>query len=794
MPCPQQVRTLGTRMSVLGRIGCGLGLGLLGWLLNLAALEVLPGVHLLLGPLLVLIAAVLFGPMAGALAGAVSGVRTLWLWGHPWGWLNIILEGFFVGALRRRLTPLVSDALYWALSPLYFLATYVLVAGIPTSATLVAGVKQAMNGLLAALLLQVVLLIPWVRRRLRPLIPLPLTDMSLGRAIGTALTLGAIIPLLVVGGAEGRARYISEVRQVDEANLHAARVVANEIENSLAHARHSVSRLARTLSASLSPEGVLPSSNFLEGELDALVTYSPEVLNAYVGSPEGVALAFSPRTDSAGRPLAGTDFSDRTYVREVQRMREPLVSDVFLGRGGIHGPLVVTLAPIRREEHYAGYVLAAVDLPRLRRHAHAQIGDGQRRILVIDARGGLVFDSAEEGAGQVRSIISTPLARALEEVGSKGTGTYEAEQDGLTLVRVSTLQHFGVVEVPPLGWRVVVQQPGTRLQRDVERSYFGLLGTMGLATVSAVLLALAFSRTIVAPVQGVSHAAARLAAGERTARASEAAKDAPRELNQLAETFDRMAWQLSRQLEAIERTSREKDAFLSIASHELKTPLTALKAQVQLLRRKLGSEHTERLDNVSRQVDRVTRLVNQLLDASQLGLEQVPLQRTRMDLSEVVRRVAEALVSASPLHALELEAQPLVGEFDELRMEQVVHNLVSNAIKYSPTGGTIKVWTRRLPNGEAEFVVADRGIGLRVEDEEQLFGRFERGDRRELTGIAGIGVGLYVSREIVRRHGGRISLRPREGGGAVATVRIPADGEPEHDHHDPHPHQEEGRG
>ncbi|MFE8605089.1 ATP-binding protein [Archangium violaceum] len=780
-------------MSVLGRIGCGLGLGLAGLLLNLAALEVLPGVHLLLGPLLVLTAGVLCGPVAGALAGAVSGVRTLWLWGHPWGWLNITLEGLVVGALRRRFTPVAADALYWILSPLYFLATYFLLAGIPTSAILVAGLKQAVNGLLAALILQVVVLLPPVRRRLRALLPLPLANMSLGRVFGSALTLGAIIPLLVLGGAEGRERYTSEVRQLDEANLHAARVVANDIESSLAHARHGVSRLARTLSSSLSAEGALPGPHFLEGELDALVTYSPEVINAYVGSPAGVALAFSPRTDAAGRPLAGTDFSDRAYVEEVRRSRGPLVSDVFLGRGGVTGPLVVTLAPIRRDERYAGYVLAAVDLPRLRRHAQA-IGDGQRRILVVDARGGLIFDSSEEEPRQLRSIISTTLARALEESGPKGTGTYEAEPGAVTLVRVGTLQHFGVVEVPPLGWRVVVQQPGMRLQRDVERSYFGLLGTLGLATVSAVLLALAFSRTIVAPVQGVSRAAARLAAGERTARASEAAEDAPRELNQLAETFDRMASQLSRQLEAIERTSREKDAFLSIASHELKTPLTALKAQVQLLRRKLGDEHAQRLDNVSRQADRVTRLVNQLLDASQLGLEQLPLQRTRMDLSEVVRRVAETLVSTSPRHTLELETEPVVGDFDELRLEQVVHNLVSNAIKYSPTGCTIQVWARRRPEGEAELVVADRGIGLRVEDEEQLFGRFERGDRRELTGISGIGVGLYVSREIVRRHGGRISLRPREGGGAVATVWLPAAPEPERGRRDPPAHQEEGRG
>ncbi|WP_309896261.1 ATP-binding protein [Archangium sp.] len=769
-------------MSALKRVGWGLLLGLLGWVLNLAAIEVLPGVHLLLGPLVTLTSAVLLGPVAGGLTGAISGARTLWMWGHPWGCLNMALEGLFVGALRRRLTPLVADGLYWLLSPLYFFLTYSLLEDVPPSFIVVAAVKQGVNGLLAALLLQVLLLIPSVRRRLRPLLPLPLSDVSLGRAFGSALTLGAVIPVLVLGGAEGRTRYTSEVRQVNEANLHAARVVANEIESSLEHSRHGVSRLAHTLASSLTAQDTLPGRHFLEGELDALVTYSPEVVNAYVGSPEGVALAFSPHTDAAGRPLAGTDFSDRPYVREVRGAREPLVSDVFVGRGGVQGPLVVTVAPIRRGERYAGYVLAAMDLPRLRRHARAQVGGSQRRIRVVDSRGGVVFDSAEGDSRRVDTVRDTPLERALAGLKSGGTGLYEVEQDAITLVRMGSLRHFGMVEVAPLGWRVVVEQPGTRLQQDVERAYFGLLGTVGLATVAAVLLALTFSRTIVSPVQGVSHAAARLASGERSARASEVAEDAPRELGQLARTFDRMAWQLSRQLEAIERTSREKDAFLSIASHELKTPLTALKAQVQILRRKVEGEHVERLDKVSRQVDRVTRLVNQLLDASQLGMEQLPLQRTRMDLSEVVRRVAESLVSASPLHTLELDARPVVGELDEPRMEQVIHNLMSNAIKYSPTGGTIEVWTRVLPSGEAEVVVADRGIGLRVEDEEQLFGRFERGDRREVTGISGIGVGLYVSREIVRRHGGRITLRPREGGGAVATVRLPLNVGPEHDH------------
>jgi len=761
-------------MSLRGHIGWGLGFGLSGLVLNLAAIEVLPGVHLLLGPLMTVAAAVLRGPVGGGLAGAVSGVATLWLWGHPWGLLNMASEGLFVGALRRRFTPITADCLYWLLSPLYFMLTYWLLAGIPAEATLIAGVKQAVNGMLAALLVQVVLLIPFVRRHVRGLLPPPLADMSIGRAFSSALTLGAIIPVLVVGSSEGRARYRSAVHQLEEDNLHAAQVVATEIERSLEHAQHSISLLARTLGASLSPDGTLPGQGFLESELDTLVSYSPEVVNAYVGSPEGTARAFSPRNGPSGQPLVGTDFSDRDYVRAIRQAQGPLVSDVFLGRGGVQGPLVVTLAPIRRAGHYAGYVLAALDLPRLRVLARAQVRSNIQRIQVIDSRGGIVFDSAHEDSPSVRSIVDTPLGRALGQLSGRSTGQYQSAPDALTLVRVASVYHFGVREVPALGWKVVVEQPATRLQHEVRTSYLGLLAAMAVATVAAVLLALALSRAIVSPVKGVSHAAERLAAGERSARAYEVAEDAPLEPRQLAHTFDRMARQIAQQLEAIERASREKDAFLTIASHELKTPLTVLKAQLQLLRRRPGEATPERLEHAVRQVDRLTRLVNQLLDASQLGLGQLPLQFEPMDVSEVCQRVAQELVSTSPKHTLQLELEPARGEFDELRLEQVVHNLVSNALKYSPAGGPIELRVRTLPGGAVELRVADRGIGLRGEDEAQLFERFERGERRELAGISGIGVGLYVSREIIRRHEGHITLRPREGGGAVATVTLPA--------------------
>jgi len=122
---------------------------------------------------------------------------------------------------------------------------------------------------------------------------------------------------------------------------------------------------------------------------------------------------------------------------------------------------------------------------------------------------------------------------------------------------------------------------------------------------------------------------------------------------------------------------------------------------------------------------------------------------------------------------LKLDLEAAVGEWDELRIEQVLHNLVSNAIKYSPAGGVIELVVRVTPEGDARLTVADRGIGLSEADAPSLFERFSRGTGPEVGSIKGLGVGLYVSREIVHRHGGTIRLQPRPGGGAVATVLLP---------------------
>ncbi len=229
---------------------------------------------------------------------------------------------------------------------------------------------------------------------------------------------------------------------------------------------------------------------------------------------------------------------------------------------------------------------------------------------------------------------------------------------------------------------------------------------------------------------------------------------------------------------------RARDEFLSIASHELKTPLTSLRLQVQALARQLAAvapsgddRLAARLATIDRSTARIAELVNRLLDVSRLSAGALQLGRERIDLARVVvdaaarlRERAEAI--GSPLH---VEAAPAVGWWDRMRIESVITNLLENAFKYG-AGAPIDVAVRD-EGPDALLVVRDRGIGIAPEDHDRIFERFERGAHGGQ--FEGMGIGLWLARAIVEAHGGSISVESRPGQGATFTVRLPR-GPPAH--------------
>jgi signal transduction histidine kinase/GAF domain-containing protein len=220
-----------------------------------------------------------------------------------------------------------------------------------------------------------------------------------------------------------------------------------------------------------------------------------------------------------------------------------------------------------------------------------------------------------------------------------------------------------------------------------------------------------------------------------------------------------------------------KDHFLRVASHELRSPLTALRATTSLLEMDPAAvEDSGRrellMSRIQRQVGRLTRLVEQLIDSVRLNATEPPLERTSIDLRAVCAEVVAALPDAA---RVKLEApEPVAGSWDSPRLEQVLSNLLSNAARYSASETPIVVRLHRREN-EAVLEVSDRGIGIPPEQIEQLFTPFFRASNAPGQSKGGLGLGLHIAHEIVRRHGGTLTVESMLGQGSTFTVRLPVD-------------------
>ncbi|MGE4232311.1 MAG: ATP-binding protein [Bacteriovoracia bacterium] len=224
-----------------------------------------------------------------------------------------------------------------------------------------------------------------------------------------------------------------------------------------------------------------------------------------------------------------------------------------------------------------------------------------------------------------------------------------------------------------------------------------------------------------------------------------------------------------------------RDEFMSIASHELKTPITALQLQIQIMLRlaRTSQNKPELVDRMVRlagqaetQVHQITKLINNLLDVSKLEEKKNAIQFQKANLSEIVRNVVnQYLASGFSADELILEAEPHISGFwDVDGIEQVVNNLIANAVKYGQKK-SVFVSVAKVSRGFAEISVQDQGIGISPEDQERIFYRFERAVSSRNFG--GLGLGLYIVRNIVEAHNGNIQVFSRLNQGAKFVVRLP---------------------
>ena len=287
-----------------------------------------------------------------------------------------------------------------------------------------------------------------------------------------------------------------------------------------------------------------------------------------------------------------------------------------------------------------------------------------------------------------------------------------------------------------------------------------------IAAVIALVMARWLARGMTQPLRDMAEASRRMEIGDYSTRVHTTTRD---EVGQLAAAFNRM----SGEFENLEASRRD---LVANVSHELKTPITAIRAHLENLLDGVEQPDPEILEVMLAQSERLGRLVEQLLDLSKLESGEVPLRREPVSLAPLVAQVMSEIEVACTDRDVEVSSDlpddlPTI-EADPERVHQVIFNLVDNAVRFTPEGGEVRIEAHRH-NGSVEVSVADTGVGIPPEALPRLFERFYRVDPARAREDGGTGIGLAIARSVVEAHGGTIRAESDPGHGSVFTFDLP---------------------
>jgi PAS domain S-box-containing protein len=235
--------------------------------------------------------------------------------------------------------------------------------------------------------------------------------------------------------------------------------------------------------------------------------------------------------------------------------------------------------------------------------------------------------------------------------------------------------------------------------------------------------------------------------------------------------------ELERQNDQLRQLDRLKDEFVALVSHELRTPLTSIRGYLELITEdtNLTEDQTRFIETIDRNAQRLQRVVGDLLFVAQVEAGKLSLEVADVNPNTLVEEAVQAAGPSAAAKSIELTTH--LGELPEIRgdrarLAQVLDNFISNAIKFTPTGGRVTVATRVLP-GEVEVVVSDTGMGIPPDELPLLFQRFFRAERATAGAIPGTGLGLAIAKAIVTGHGGRIRVESDDGAGTTFRIILP---------------------
>jgi signal transduction histidine kinase/ActR/RegA family two-component response regulator len=472
---------------------------------------------------------------------------------------------------------------------------------------------------------------------------------------------------------------------------------------------------------------------------------------------------------------------DPASMRLAIATRQPLVGNVTVGPRHADPAFAVRL-PVMRDGTLRWVLSAVMSIDQVQ----AVLG----RQAVPDSSVVAVFDRNLTRVARSKAGGGTRPSPSLEALLQSGP----AEGTGRTITVEGTRSHTGYTRLPRWGWVVATGMSAM----SASGGYYGGLGAVVAGLIAslalAAFLAWYYARDVIEPIETLKAAAGALGRGEPVAVPTLAIaelQDVAAALEIASAERDRAAQErraaeaeretlLGRATEALHRAEeagRSKDEFLAMLGHELRNPLAPMATALHLMARKGDPGTRAEREVMERQVAHMKRLVDDLLDVSRITGRRLEMRLQPLRLADLVRHAGQVVQPVLGLRRLQVEIAPEAANLwvsgDEVRLAQVLHNLLGNAVKFTGPEGTIRLALRPVADG-AEIVVSDTGMGMPPEVLQRVFELFYQAPQGVDRSRGGLGLGLPIVRNLVEMHGGKVYAEsPGAGHGSSITVHLP---------------------